>query len=66
MCSKMRCVYSIIAVVVAIVIGVAAIVVPAEQQMVVATVMKFVEILIPVLAVFALLKYLCCPGGNKE
>ena len=62
MCHK---VYSLIVVIVAIILALLAVVLPQGPQAYLSAIMKFFEVMIPVLAVGALIKYLCCcPSKN--
>lgn len=62
MCRKLFCT---IVVLVAVVMGLLAVFMPAAPQPYVAMIMKFFEVMIPVLAVGALLKYICCCHMSK-
>ncbi len=63
MCYKL---FAAVFIILAFGMGVLAVLMPAAPQPYVAMLMKFFEVSIPVLAVGALLKYICCCGSHKK
>ncbi len=62
MCAKL---FALLALVISVAVAAGAIFLPQEFQVYIGMTMKFVEVLIPVLAVFALLKFVCCCPAKK-
>lgn len=64
LCKK---IFTMVVIGLAVVLGVLAAVLPPERIEDLFIVSKFFEVMIPVLAAGALIKYLCsCPGGSRE
>lgn len=62
MCRK---IFSIVIIVIALVLAILATVWPQDRIADIIYISRFFDVMIPILAVGALIKYLCCCGKNK-